>query len=135
MLMPSPVLALPWGSRSTTQRTEPLLGEAGPEVDRGGRLAHAAFLVRDGDDPWELPCRRRSLAGLDHPLGQGEVGRDIDARRAADGERARWCRCIPSRLLRDRWLIGHHMGRWRVGLGHHRGVLHRVGGRRLRVLG
>ncbi len=32
-LIPRPVLALPWGSRSTTKRPEPKIGQRGAQVD------------------------------------------------------------------------------------------------------
>ena len=60
--MPSPVEALPCGSRSISSTLQPGRGQRGGEVDRGGRLAHPAFLIRDRDPDHclLLPGRRRT---------------------------------------------------------------------------
>ena len=52
--MPSPVVALPWGSRSIDQHPIAQLGQSRAQVDRGRGLAHAALLVGDGDDPGQF---------------------------------------------------------------------------------
>ena len=51
--MPTPVVALPCGSRSTI-RTRALVGQAGAEVHRRGRLADAALLVGERENHREL---------------------------------------------------------------------------------
>ena len=47
---PTPVEALPCGSRSRMSTFWPTAAERGAEIDGGGGLAHAAFLVGDGKD-------------------------------------------------------------------------------------
>ena len=59
-LSPRPTVRLACGSMST-HRTVALLRQRPAEVDRGGRLADAAFLVRDRDDA----CHRALRSALD----------------------------------------------------------------------
>ena len=69
---PSAVEALPCGSRSTTSTLQPVQRQRGGQVDRGRRLADAALLVRDGDDPGPGGRgERRPGRPAQHPDGGG----------------------------------------------------------------
>ena len=116
---PRPVVALPWGSRSTIEDPVAEQREARTEVDRGRGLADAALLVRHGDDAGERPDRalrgrpqgggtllglgpghrshggRRLVLALVIPrAGQlgADLGADLGGEGASQGSRAGWSR-------------------------------------------
>ena len=96
-LMPRPVEALPWGSRSTTRTRKPDLGQGRAEVHRGGGLAHAALLVGDGDDPRQraagsapwAPGRRSATRGPRRTGPSRDLGGRRRPRARSPGARAR----------------------------------------------
>ena len=59
--MPSPVEALPCGSRSTISTRSPIGGERGAEIDRRGGLADPALLVGERQDAWVAGRLRRPI--------------------------------------------------------------------------
>ena len=76
--MPSAVLALPCGSRSITSALQALQRERRRHVDRGRRLADAALLVGDREDPLTgrprqpvpfAPCSTRTARSASAPIG------------------------------------------------------------------
>jgi len=56
------------------------IGQAGTQVDGGGRLAHAALLVGHRDDPRKLPYVGGRWSHVDHPLSLVDVRRNIHHR-------------------------------------------------------
>ena len=84
---PSAWPTLPCGSASTSSTRAPRRGQPGREVDRGRRLADAAFHVDDRDVSHGRPFRPRSTAG-------GAPGRAPLRARGRGGSRGR---CRPTR--------------------------------------
>ena len=83
MLMPEPGGGVALRIEVDDQHPVAEVGQAGAEVDGRGRLAHAALLVGDGDDPGERPGERRRLVGR-APASAARlvrVGHDRSARR------------------------------------------------------
>ena len=84
---PRPLVALAWGSTSTSSTRAPGLGEAGGKVDRGGGLPDAALLVRDGVDHGLRP--RPAGGGAARPARRGKR---LGVGRRPCGRAARWRR-------------------------------------------
>jgi hypothetical protein len=58
------------------ERLEPLHRKRGREIDRGGRFAHPALLVGDGEQPAVLRSRQRIVGRVQNP--HGAFGRSAD---------------------------------------------------------
>jgi hypothetical protein len=67
------------GVQVNQQHAHGRLGERGGEIDRGGGLADAAFLIRDGDDAGHGGVRKSRVIGV-----KPGARVDSDAGRTAD---------------------------------------------------